>query len=377
MEKDISRKIPTIIGGEFAIDIEALKKVPEILPAKSSYTEKASNDNLFFFSSGRAALYAALQAESKDGYLKLVIPDYLCKSVADTAIDCRIDFCFYHILDNLYPDMEKMFEALQSNDKATDSKHKIAIILINYFGLLDLEDIIKTIRLKAPDTIIILDDVQNFYGFNMESDFDYAFTSLRKWFPLPDGGILKIGTRRSENGRPSILPVIDKMTDRNLFVSYKLAGNSLKNYRQLIQDEVYLELIDKGEKLLDQNYKCMISDISYYLFDTYVKENMKKIQEIRKENAKILHEELEKRGIYHIYAKERTPLFVPIFVDATKRDAIRSKMFEKNIYCPIHWKSFTLPNGNHISGKLYDTQISLICDQRYSGEDMKKILRTI
>ena len=64
------------------------------------------------------------------------------------------------------------------------------------------------------------------------------------------------------------------------------------------------------------------------------------------------------------------PLFVPIIIKNGKRDYYRKKLIENKIYCPIHWPQ---PNEK-CESNLYELELSLICDQRYTENDMKKII---
>ena len=227
-----------------------------------------------------------------------------------------------------------------------------AIILVNYFGLIELNEDIRYIRNIAPHLIIIEDDVQAFYDLdNMNAD--YAFTSLRKWFPCPDGGVV-----RKTGG------AVDKITEgKSLWSQYKLAGNLLKSYAQYIHDSISLALLDKGEELLDHEYLSECSEASKTIFSNL---NFDEIALKRKANAKILHEGLEKLGINHLYNENSVPLFIPIFID--NRDELRKMFFNNNIFTPKHWPKV---NGElNGTSPLYDTELSLICDQRYDEEDM-------
>ena len=65
------------------------------------------------------------------------------------------------------------------------------------------------------------------------------------------------------------------------------------------------------------------------------------------------------------------PIFVPILT--TNREAIRKKLIENEIYCPIHWPK---PNDK-CESNLYELELSLICDQRYNEADMQRIVDVI
>lgn len=324
-----------IIGGEFNIQISEIKR-----------NIKKVNENLF--SSGRSAFCTILRNISFDVPRKILLPDYLCSSITQVCIDESIPYDFYHINDDLFPDDRSLFEAVEDNS---------IVLLISYFGIIDNKPVIEKIKKIKPESIIILDDVQNFYANESDNtSWDYRFTSYRKWFPVPDGAeIFCKGT---------VLKYFDK---ENQFAEYKFAGNLLKNYSDWISDDFCLDLIKEGERILDENYNCMCSSISKQLIPQI---SYEEIKEKRKENSQFLHNELEKLGIRHLYNSSAVPLFIPIFINI--RDKLRNNMFENNIFTPIHWPYESKELNGLIRNTIYNNELSLICDQRYSLEDMKK-----
>lgn len=224
--------------------------------------------------------------------------------------------------------------------------------------MLKLEDSIRRIKQARPNLVIIEDDVQAFFEYK-NSEADYSFTSLRKWFPCPDGAF--ISTKRTLN--------METMVE-NKWSQYKFAGNILKKYNNVIDDSICLELLQKGEELLDVEYRSACSDISQVIF-AHV--DIETIAKKRMNNAAYLHSKLEKLGIRHAYRESAVPLFVPIFIE--NRTALRRRFFENNIFTPIHWpKVSTEINGDN---ELYMLELSLICDQRYDLEDMEGQIRIL
>ncbi|MGI0528394.1 hypothetical protein [Treponema socranskii] len=331
-----------IIGGEFKISI------PEITD---------SNDALCnLFSSGRGALSAILEKmyneditmhkcgrEREGGVL---LPDYLCSSITQVCIDRKIPYRFYHIREDLLPDEKDIFTKLDDNS---------VVLLISYFGLIDTDSIAAKIKKHSPNIVIIIDDVQNFYSSSESIFWDYRFNSYRKWFAVPDGAEIfcKFGVLRCPE-------------KENEFAQYKFSGNILKNFSGWVNDSICLDLIEKGEEFLDKQYDCKCSKISKALINQIPYE---KIKDVRKRNAKFIHDELEKLGIKHIYNEMGVPLFIPIFLD--NRNEVRKEMFENNIFTPVHWLYESEELNGNIKNHIYDTELSLICDQRYSLEEME------
>ena len=163
-----------IIGGEFDVDIQGFRHT------------KSNNgvlEGVYKYSSGRSALYyILLDVQKRYGIATVYLPDYLCSSVVIAAHKSQMEVVFYNLNDRLEIDAERF---------PMESEAKVAVLLINYFGLKNLEQQIAFVRSLSKNTIIIEDDVQAFYEFQKkELMADYKFTSLRKTFACPDCGLV-------------------------------------------------------------------------------------------------------------------------------------------------------------------------------------------
>ena len=128
-----------IIGGEF--------KIPFV-----KFNSFFSTKN--YFSSGRAALFGVLSNINKEETKGIQLPNYLCSSITQTIIDFGLNYTFYKIdKDTLLPNEQEILNK---------SKKFPIILLINYFGLVSNDLIIE--NLKKHNLIVILDNVQNYYG---------------------------------------------------------------------------------------------------------------------------------------------------------------------------------------------------------------------
>lgn len=336
-----------VIGGEFEIPLDL---------CGAADREEIAHSEGTYYTSGRTCLYAILKAlqPHKKELGGVLLPDYICASVAKSVKDAGYGFSFYRIGLDLQPDMESLCTGLR--------KDKI-VLLVSYFGMIDLTDTVSVIRKQAEDAIIIIDNVQDYYGLGKMDDFDYAFTSFRKWFPVPDGAEVLAKDGRQQARMPDL-------DEKNRFAQYKLAGNLLKNFRGKIDDLLCLELINKGEELLDEEYRCKGTNYALAMMESIDKAEC---AEKRRKNAKVLYEGLSRLGIMNVYREDTVPLFVPIFLkDRTK---IRKKFFEHSIFCPVHWPH----ESEELQGEnpLYEMELSLICDQRYGEDEMGLILEVL
>lgn len=97
--------------------------------------------------------------------------------------------------------------------------------------------------------------------------------------------------------------------------------------------------------------------------------NIQRQREIRRRNAHVLYQALEGQ-VRFLFTEDRMdcPLFVPVFLPQG-RDELRQRLIRERIYCPVHWPR---PKAA-CSSNLYDAELSLVCDQRYTERDMERM----
>lgn len=332
-----------IIGGEFTVDLQNHHEAKE---------KNVNHDGFYKYSTGRSALYYILQdLKNTRGIHKILLPDYLCSSVVIAAKKAEVDVVFYPLNEML--ELDESFFA-----KLYDETY--AVLLINYYGLKDISNQVDFIRSLNEEAVIIEDDVQAYYEFEKElNGVDYKFTSLRKTFACPDGGLVKTN---------QTMPII---IDENKFHQFKLAGSLLKTYQkqEFYNDDVFLSMFEKGESLIDEDIAKGMSKTSSEIFS---KIDTVQIAEIRKRNARYICDGLQSLGIHTIIPvpDEKVPLFVPVFLD--DRNKIRKFMFKYNCFCPVHWpiEGMSITKG----AEMAEHELSIIVDQRYTTADMEYIL---
>ena len=344
--------ISRVIGGEYAVDLDI------------SYNCKTgTKSNLY--ASGRGAFRAILQHFIPDMKGEILLPDYICESVPNMILSLGLTASFYHINEDFLPEIESILKKING---------KKAIVLVDYFGMISSTqkgELIDEIKRANPSIKIVIDDVQNYFGIDSEDKCDYAFTSFRKWFPVPDGAraVWKNGSSYED-----LYPDERTYGSISVFSKYKFAGNMLKNYRGIIGDEVSLELLEKGEKMVSDETLCVALPTTS---PAIAQLDMEQIRKKRKRNAEVIHEGLTQMGIKHLYSEDAVPLFVPIVLDRG-RDIVRKKMFSQSIFCPIHWNcDWMIKINSACRNTLADKELSLICDHRYDEQDMKKQLEIL
>lgn len=191
------------------------------------------------------------------------------------------------------------------------------IFVRDYFGFS------SDINMKYSDKIIIRDLTQSVFSKKYE-DADYYFGSLRKWTGVYTGGFaLKKGSWNISVDFPEV--------DRYYLYLRKKAMREKFEYNfGNKESRKFVDVFEEGE---------------YYL---------NTVKEIKSEDV---------------------PLFFPILV--RDRETLRDRFIENEIYCPTHWGVSIYYTLTEKKRQIYDNEMSFICDQRYSLEDMKIICEII
>lgn len=101
------------------------------------------------------------------------------------------------------------------------------------------------------------------------------------------------------------------------------------------------------------------------------------IRQRRQYNASVLIDAFERIAIFKDFKDCDCPMFVPIMVPHGLRDNLRNYLKDHQIYCPIHWPLSEVHLLTEDEQAIYDNELSLVCDQRYDGDDMKRIIDII
>ena len=333
------------IGSEFWFDFE-----PKDIACNSQET---------LVLSGRTAIDVIIKDILKTRKIRNVyLPAYCCDSMIDPFIRNGIDVKLYDI------DFDGGLQYLIDENTETD-----IFYVNNYFGY---ENTIsnKIIELlKHKGAIIIYDKTHSLFMTNDATDAlaDYTFASIRKWIGVVCGAVVckKEGVFDVElKDYPYLQCKIDAMQEKALFIK----GEDVDKQSFLSK---YGEF---GHHLSEEYQGYRMDNLSVGIWQQYDKVA---IREKRRENAAVLHLEGKLHFIDKLSANS-CPVFVPIFFETTeKRNAVRKSLIEEQIYCPIHWPKNKLVTPEMKVNDIFDKELSLICDQRYSECDMERILKVI
>ena len=325
--------------------------------------KKAENINFNFqqehkyLLSGRTAIDYVLQEILQEKIIKKVyFPSYCCQSMIQAFQDNNIEIEFY---DVIYSNKLEYNINLETECDI--------FYAMNYFGFEETRMDYYIEKFASKKTIIIEDITHSLLSekpYNGKSD--YMIASLRKWFPIMTGGIAIKGDGKFQVNNEEF------STNLNVYNSKKEAMS--KKYRYIIGEkniskEEFLKQYKDSNEELSRNYKNYNIDKESLAILQNIDFN--EVNQTRQRNAKIIFDNLKiNENIKFLcnMKKGDCPLFIPIIVNKEMRADLRNYLTSNKIFCPIHW-----PKPEKAKEcALYETELSLICDQRYSEEDIKR-----
>lgn len=342
-----------VVGGEFEITPDLL--VPN--PREATI--------LRGFASGRAALHAIVaDAVKSRAVTHVLLPDYLCGTMISAVDHARCAYSYYPLGLDLRPDMVRLSEVVAAIEGVC------AVVLVDYFGLVDLSREIAALSHATQPPVVVLDQAQSFFAFGNNASADYAFTSLRKTLPTPDGAPVL-----SRYG--ALLPPTDAEAP---FVAEKLIGNLVKAFPGVdrLMDSVYLQYTAAGERLLDSNgwYNCAMSRVSRRIL---ANTDLERTAVARRSNFDYLTARLSSFGVSPLVPRpiDATPLFLPVLLE--DRNRVRAALAEERIFCPAHWPwpERVAVDLKPAQPELWNHALSLVIDQRYGEHDMDRIAEIV
>ncbi len=308
--------------------------------------------NQCFILSGRTALDLICR---DSGIKSVMLPSYCCHTMIEPFLRNSVNVHFYSVdISGTRNDISELCDA---------------VLLIDYFGY-ETPCMTESARIfSALGKIVIYDGTHKLNGNPaIEKYADYSLISYRKWtysncaYLKKHKGPFNISIPAREN------KTYIGLRDR--------AAEEKKNYIStgFGDKKIFLDIFSDAEEVLEKDYvdysgRGFVPDISGIICK-------------RKENASYLLSGLQSLPTIELLrsriGENDSPLCVPILLqDKETRDKLRRHLISNDIYCPVHWPLSELHLINESDKGIYLRELSLICDQRYGVEDMKRELDEI
>lgn len=269
------------------------------------------------------------------GISKLYVPYYTCDVVYKAIEQERCIAEKYHLNTNMMPDR--------------DFEKNAFIVYNNYFGVLGKK--VRELAKIYPN--LIVDNAQAFYS---NTNCRASIYSPRKFFGLPDGGIL----------RGKDIPILDIEKG----ISYNLCSHLLERidmgaefgYQEFVKNDKFLEELplNKMSRLTNK----LMRNIDY-----------NKVRKRRLENFRVLQESLSTNFPISM-SEDDVPMVYPFYINDGSR--LKEKLINNKIFCATYWPNvFDSCSSTSVEFNLAKNLILLPIDQRYGEEEMKRILKLL
>lgn len=323
------------IGSEFW-DVPISEKQNDVFPKSTQW-----------FLSGRSALQAIIKelGEAKS----VSLPSWCCESIIKPFFDAGLDIHFYPV----YWQNGLIQEVCLNSD---------VLFIIDYFGF------ISPMPNLADYKGIVIRDVTHSLFSATYSDSDYYFGSLRKWCGIWTGGYAW-----TKNDHKLLIEDSDDFG----YVPLREKAMHMKNsfiHGWGITDKRYLTVYEEAEKCLEKVGIVPAAERDMWVAQ---KIDVEKIKNKRRANAEVLRKEFSDWLVFPDLFTSETPMFVPILIPDGNRDNLRKYLMKNRIYCPIHWPVSKYHKLDEKTEYIYKNELSLVCDQRYTEEDMNRMVETI
>ena len=240
-------------------------------------------------------------------------------------------------------------------------------LYMEYFGRTAISDTqLEQIRIQG--NVIIIEDRTHNLIWERSSSFqpDYIIASLRKWLPVPDGGLLWGTINKPLSADTSFSRL--RLHAQCMRHEYLDCGDErLKTEFRKIFSEVS-EIMDKDEP----------SAMSAYAYALAHKADWEDIRSRRKENAEVLISIL--RESPYIALIQDKPGFSDLYVAFTvqNRDSVQKRLSSEGIFNTIIWPiSDEQKAACDVAKATEQTMLAAPCDQRYTADDMNYIGKEI
>ena len=307
-----------------------MKEIGGYFGLEASHGNSEYYKELVALNTGRNALAYLLKAKNVK---KLYIPYFLCESVSGVLKREGAHFEYYEVGEDLLP---RFFGTLSDGEY---------IYIVNYYGRLSTQNIAD---FKAKYDRIIVDNVQAF--FEKPQSGVCTIYSARKFFGVPDGAYLATD-KFLENLNT------DDSSARTSHIFGRIKDGATAHYSEFKANDMSFKELPLM-KMSDLTHE-MLTDIDY-----------EEVKKVREENFEFLDEKLCKiNKLETVFCPG--PYAYPLYVENGAE--LRKKLIENKIYVATLWPNLESETARDLAENI----LPLPCDQRYTKEDMERIVNVI
>ena len=334
------------IGSDFELVEDAfLTSQPGSLPWEDG-------SDITYVESGRQALTIVEAELRRRGHTHLYVPSLFCDSMIEPFVDNSWRVTALPVDNNL---------AVQPADLTELAKDGV-LLHAPYYGRQDSPAMLETLeKLRRRGVPVVVDETHRvFAGPSHVADFRVA--SLRKLFPLYDGGYVTgvpspadLSADASSTGVPALRRAAMQAKSAAL-----AAGDGSRAHLQLFSGVEHATEIGTRPRRMSAESAALLRAL-----------DMAKIRRRRQLNAVALTDALGRSDHYRVTNPPTQDLLPSHLVLETDDPArLRGFLTDEQIYCPLHWPVSELLRGPLNWPRRY---LSLPIDHRYDDRDMARM----
>ncbi len=340
-----------------------------------------------YTASGREAIALALKSleRNRPGIRKkCLLPAYMCDTVFFPFRRAGWEIYFYHINIELAASEEELCSLM--------GQVRPGLLFVHpYYGVDTWKPMRPLLLEWKRQGICIMEDVtQSYYLEGAGKEADYVIGSLRKWYPVPDGGFVAAEEKLYE----------EETEGAEEFAGLRLAVLTEK-WRYLYGQEKPEKRRERKERYLRRNRELEEELDRFAGIRRLSPQAMRILQETdeagarerRNANYRYLYKKLwgntQFEPMLKVYplpmeegkgpaggeadGNQTAPLYFALYVK--ERDELQCFLREHDIYAPVLWP-IGAENGNCLSPEerdIYAHMLALPVDQRYGKEEMQRM----
>ena len=320
----------------------------------------------YFYQNARNAIEElAFYLYHTRGIEDFLIPQYICETVSAAFKRAGVKVHEYKINRQFEINISQIEQKIQN---------RTCIFIPHYFGIPITDELRDKIVDWKSRGIVIIEDItmsllskeKNKVGYG-----DYIVGSIRKWLPIPDGGFVCVADgqayeerKKADSGAYANLYTIVQMMKREYVFGGEKDKSLKDNYRNYYKDAIDILFSDytiREMSKLSYNYilNCKYEDI------------------IRRRilNYDYLYNNIKNHKVRCLAKREKEYCPFMMVIVSENRDELLKYLIQQDIYCNIHW------NLEEATGEtekyLSQHMLSIPCDQRYTVQDMERIVQAV
>ena len=338
----VERRKQLVLGGVFGLE--------PVTPGDTRQTVPFAGEHTSYFLNLRCALSAFCEANPPRSAW---VPSYLCGSLLDPFLNRRVPIRYYPVNSRLAIENTAWIDEVESGD---------LVIAIHYFGFTMTG--FPAAALAEKGATIVEDASQALFLPQQFTESSGILYSPRKFIGVPDGGVLVSRDPTGVDAMSLAPPPSAWWRDAFAMVQkrrdFDLVGGRNEWFAlfQKTESEFPLGLYRASE---------LSTMILAYGAD------YEAIRSQRRKNYQRLFDRLSQYAMFSDLSDNTVPLGFPVQVDANRRQHILTRLYEHQIYAPVHWRlDGIVPESFQSAHTVSQSILTLICDQRCTLDDMDR-----